>query len=349
MTHKERVYAALRHETPDRVPRFIWLGNGVIHRLTEKLKIRPGELDFRLGNDVLQAFVSINREMERPVPEGSEFVDEWGVTWRRDGFYNMVVGHPLSGKDAGFIRDYPMPDPFAPDRYRMLDGLAEKYGDEYFIGSDVSGALFEPAYHLRDMQELLIDLIDDADEAVVLLDKLEAFTTAAAVESLRHKVDWIWLGDDLGSQAAMLMSLDLWRRHFKPRMKRIIEAVHAQRPDVFIAYHSCGAMSPVIPDLVEIGVDVLNPLQESAAHMDQKAVKAAFGKQVTLMCGLDTQNFTPRASRDEIRKKTKELTEVLGEGGGYIFAVSHHIQHDTPDENIQAFLDELGGPFQGIL
>jgi uroporphyrinogen decarboxylase len=348
MTHKERVYAALRHEKPDRIPRFIWLGNGTIHHLTEKLKVTPEELNLRLGNDVLQVWVSINREMERPAPEGSEFVDEWGITWRREGFYNMVVNHPLEGKDAGFIRAYPMPDPMAASRYEPLEQLLKEFGGEYFIGADVSGTLFEPAYHLRGMQDLLIDLIDESDEAAVLLDKLEAFSTKAALESLRRGVDWIWLGDDLGSQAAMLMSAELWRIHFKPRMKRIIEAVRAQKPDIFIAYHSCGSMSPVIPDLVEIGIDVLNPLQQSAVDMDQKLVKAQYGGKLTLMCGLDTQSFTPRATGAEIREKTKELKDVLGAGGGYIFAVSHHIQHDTPDENIQAMLDELGGPFPGV-
>jgi uroporphyrinogen decarboxylase len=349
MTHKERVYAALRHERPDRVPRFIWLGNGVIHRLTKKLGVKPLDLEFRLGNDVLMAFVSVNGEMERPAVEGSEFVDDWGITWRREGFYNCVVRYPLSGKDADFIRDYPMPDPGAPSRYAVLDMFLNKYGKEYFIGSDISGTLFEPAWYMRSMTELLMDLADEAEEALLLLDKLEAFSTACALESLRRGVDWIWLGDDVGSQAGMIMSPELWRFHFKPRMKRIIETIRKQKSDVIIAYHSCGSIVQVIPDLVEIGIDVLNPLQESAANMNQKAVKEQFGDRVSLMCGLDTQNFTPKVTEEAIRAKTRELVQTLGAGGGYIFAVSHHIQHDTPDVNIQAFLDELGGSFPGIM
>jgi uroporphyrinogen decarboxylase len=186
-----------------------------------------------------------------------------------------------------------------------------------------------------------MDIYDEGDEINCLLDKLESFSTAVALEALSRGADWIWLGDDLGSQQAMLMSPEQWRVHFKPRMKRIINAVKQKKPGAFVAYHSCGSMAPVIPDLVEIGVDVLNPLQESAANMNQLEVKKEFGSKVTLMCGLDTQSFTPRAGADGIRAKTRELINTLGRGGGYIFAVSHHIQHDTSDENIEAILDEL--------
>ena len=341
MNHKERVYAALEHKTPDRVPRFIWLGRGIIDRLTKNLDIPAEQLDFWLDNDILQCWVSINREMERPVPEGTEFTDEWGIIWRREGYYNSPVFHPLKGKDAAFIKNYSMPDPKSRERFSLLEKLISDYGKEYFIGADVSGTLFEPACHLRSMDEFLIDLTENSEEASLILDKLESFSQCAALESLHRGADWIWLGDDLGSQENMLLSPELWRAHFKPRMKRIIESIRREKPDAFIAYHSCGSMSPVIPDLVEIGVNVLNPLQESAKGMDQAAIKTAFGNRITLMCGLDTQTFTPKAKPAEIAAKTKELCTRLGAGGGYIFAVSHHIQHDTPDENIRAILDAL--------
>ena len=341
MTHKERVYAALRHEVPDRIPRFIWLGRGIIRRLTEKLHIPAEDLDFWLDNDILQCWVSINREMERPVPEGSEFTDEWGIIWRREGFYNTAIFHPLKGRDSSFIRDYPLPDPKSAERFVPLEKLIAGYGNEYFIGADVSGTLFEPACHLRDMGEFLMDLAENNEEASIILDKLEAFSCSAALESLSRGADWIWLGDDLGSQSNMLLSPELWRLHLKPRMKRIIQAIRREKPDAFIAYHSCGSMAPVIQDLVEIGIDVLNPLQESAAGMDQKSIKKQFGNRITLMCGPDTQNFTPRAKPAEISARVRELAATLGVGSGYIFAVSHHIQHDTPDENLQALLETL--------
>jgi len=341
MNHKERVLAALRHEKPDRIPRFIWLGRGAVKRLSRELEISPEKLDFWLDNDILQCWVSINREMERPVPERNEFTDEWGIIWRREGWYNSPVYHPLKSRSLEYIREYQLPDPESPERFAPLDSLVSEYGKEYFIGADVSGTLFEPACHLRSMDEFMVDLAQESEEASIILDRLESFSVKAAAESLRRGADWIWLGDDLGSQENMLLSPDLWRFHFKPRMKRIIESIHGKKPGTIIAYHSCGAMSSVIEDLVEIGIDVLNPLQESAAGMDQASVKQKYGNRITLMCGLDTQVFTPKATPKEVTAKVKELCATLGKNGGYIFAASHHIQHDTPDENIKAMLDAL--------
>lgn len=341
MNSKERVYTALKFQEPDRVPRFVWFGTGTIKMLTEKLKISPLELDLKFGNDVLQTWVSINGEMAREVPEGAEFNDEWGITWKREGYYNMVVGHPLKGKDADFIKDYPLPDPYTTKRYEDLEYLVKEYGDRYFIGADVSGVLFEPAYHLRDMEDLMVDMAMESEEADILLDRLVDFCIKVSAECIKRGADWIWMGDDLGSQKGMLMSPEMWRKYFKPRMKRIIDGIRSYKKDIFIAYHSCGSMYPVIKDLVEIGINVLNPIQESAEGMDQERIKKEFGDKATLMCGVDTQQFLLYAAPQEVREKTKELVRKLSYDGGYIFAASHCIQPDTPEENIYALFEAL--------
>jgi uroporphyrinogen decarboxylase len=191
------------------------------------------------------------------------------------------------------------------------------------------------------MEELMMDLASEAEEADILLDKLKEFTLEASLECLKRGADWIWLGDDLGAQNGMLISPDMWRSYFKPRMKEIIDALRKEKPDVIIAYHSCGSMRPVVPDLVEIGIDVLNPIQESAKDMDQLEVKQNFGKRITLMCGLDTQQFLVDATPSEVKEAAQKKIKSLGEGGGFIFAASHHIQHDTPDENIDALFEAL--------
>lgn len=341
MNSKERVYAALNFQKPDRVPRFVWFGTGAIEMLTRKYGISPLELELKCGNDILQTWVSINGEMMRDVPDGSEFTDEWGITWKREGFYNMAAVHPLQGKDVGFIKDYRLPDPYSAKRYKYLEYLLNEYGDKYFIGADVSGSLFEPAYHLRNMEDLMVDMALGNEAVDVLLDKLVEFTTAVAIECVKKGVDWIWLGDDLGSQKSMLMSPATWRKYFKPRMKRIIDAIRAVKKDIFIAYHSCGSMYPVIGDLVEIGINVLNPIQESAEGMVQEDVKKEFGDRLALMCGVDTQQFLVDATPEMVRDKTCEIIEKLGYNGGFIFAASHHIQQDTPEENIRALFQAL--------
>ena len=341
MNSKERVYSALRGEKPDRVPRFVWLGTGTIKRLTKKLGVTPMELDLKLGNDILQTWVSINGEMARDVPDNTEFTDEWGITWKREGDYNMVINHPLKGKDAGFIQNCRLPDPFAPKRYEHLEYLIKQYGDRYFIGADVSGVLFEPAYHLRDMEDLMVDMAMEGTEVDILLDKLADFCIAVSIECIKRGADWIWMGDDLGSQKGMLMSPDMWRKYFKPRMKRIIDTVRVFKEDIYIAYHSCGSMYPVISDLIETGINVLNPIQESARDMDQEKIKKEFSSRVTMMCGLDTQQFLIDATQEQVKEKTAEIVNKLGYDGRFIFAASHHIQPDTPDENIFALFEAL--------
>jgi uroporphyrinogen decarboxylase len=279
--------------------------------------------------------------MEREMQQGAMFTDAFGITWKRDGDYNMVVNHPLRGLDAVGIQKYELPNPCDPERFAQLENLISTYGSDYFIGADVSGVLFEPACHLRGMEDFMMDLVS-GDEAVdIILDKLTAFSISLSLECIRRGADWIWMGDDLGSQQNMLISPDIWRQVFKPRMKHIIEKIRTVKPDIPIAYHSCGAMSPVIGDLVEIGINVLNPIQENAADMDQLSVKNLYGQKLSLMCGLDTQQFMIKASADEVFSATRKKIDQLGKNGGFIFAVSHHIQRDTPDVNIEAMLEAL--------
>jgi len=342
MTSKERVFAALRHEPADRVPRFIWLGSALGHQLEREKGMTPGELSRHfLRNDVLQVWLSINGGMERDVPEGARFTDEWGIAWERNGGYNAVVHHPLAEADADGIRAYPFPDPLDPARYEGLDALLRDYGGEYFIGADVSGSILEPANHLRGMENVLMDIATESEEIEALFDILADFTLRVSLEALRRGAHWVWLGDDLGTQRSMLLSPDSWLLLLKPRMARIIEGIRRAYPDAPIAYHSCGSMRQVIPDLCELGIDLLNPIQESARDMDHLEIKAEFGGRLCMMCGPDTQSFLIHATPSEVYAKIRQLIRDLGASGGYLFAVSHTIQRGTPMANIEAMLRAL--------
>lgn len=340
MNSKERVYAAIRRRPVDRLPRYIWVGRGA----ADNLKSVYGadiDIDALVGNDVRQTWLSINGQMEKDCPEGESFVDEWGIRWHRDGYYNAVIHHPLADMDEDEIAAYPFPDPEEPVRYAHLQELLDRYGSDTFIGADISGSLFEPAYHLRGMENLMMDMASEDPVTEVLLDRLCDFTAQVAVHAAKMGVDWIWLGDDMGTQESMLISPEMWRKYFKPRMKKIIAAIHAVAPDMIIAYHSCGSIYPIIQELAEIGVQVLNPLQESARGMDHEKIKTRFGDQLTFMCGLDTQNFMVNAQAEQVRTAMAEKCRMLSEKGGYIVGVSHTLQHDVPVENIMAMIEGL--------
>lgn len=341
MNSKERVYSSLNFKKPDRVPRFIWLSNRIIKE--QKLQTGKSLSDIFLewGNDILQSWVSINREMTRLLDDDIEYIDEWGITWKAKRDYNNAVIHPLKDKNTDYIKSYHMPDPYLKSRYRELDFLLKRYGNTHFIGADLSGSIFEPAYHLRGMPELMIDFAECNECLDILLDKLTLFSIMVSAVCVKKGVDWIWLGDDVGTQRNMLISPDLWRRYLKPRLKKIIDSIRRQKKDVFICYHSCGSIYPIIEDLVEIGINLLNPIQEGAYGMDQIEIKNIYGNKISMMCGLDTQNFLINASPEQVRLETRNKINQLGYNGGYIFAASHHIQADTPRENILSMLNEL--------
>ena len=341
MNSKERVLAAIRRTPADRAPRFLWVGSGAAENMHKELGMDLNEADFFVKNDVLQTWLTINKQMMVTAGEGEQFVDEFGITWQRDGYYNAPITHPFADLDDEEMASVTLPDPYDPNRYTELEKLITEYGDEYFIGADVSGTLFEPAYHLRSMENILMDMASESEEADILLDKLMDFSTAIAVEAVKKGADWIWLGDDMGTQISMIISPDMWRKYFKPRMKKIIDAIRAEKEDAIIAYHSCGSIYPIIGDIAEIGIDVLNPLQESAADMEHAKIKEEYGDKLTFMCGLDTQTFLRDATPEETYQAMCQELDLMNKGQGYIGAVSHTIQHDLPVPNIMAIIKAL--------
>ena len=336
MTSKERVNAALRGKGADRVPMFLWYSAKTVQNLAEYLGIREDEVDDALHNDIKQDWLSINRQMTVPCEDGKTFVDEWGITWKRDGEYNTAIRHPLAEADAEEIKKYPFPAADLPSRYDGTARLMRKYPD-HFIGADVSGSLFEPGYHLRGMENLLVDMMTESEEADVLLDRLKAFTEETATRALQMGCDWIWLGDDFGTQQNMIASPEIWRKYLKPRYAEIIAALRKIRSDIPVAFHSGGSIRPIIGDLQEIGVTVLNPIQESAAGMSHEQIRREF-PDLTMFCGLDTQQYLVHASPGEVYERALREIELLGKHGKYIYGCSHTIQHDVPPENILALV-----------
>ncbi len=341
MTSRERVYRTLQHKEPDRIPLYVWYHPDVMCELGKELGASGRELELRLGNDILQTWVSINLYQSLPVPEGTSFTDEFGITWRRLGGYNMITHNPLASASLDGYMEYDLPDPGKTERYDEIKGLLSNYGDEVFIGADVSGTIFEPCAHIRGMEALLHDLSLHPQTVEVLLDKAAAFSLQVARNCLDLGVDWIWLGDDIGMQTGMVMSPAMWRQFLKPRMADIIRELRRTKPDVIVAYHSCGSILPVIFDLVEIGVNVLNPIQPKAEGMCDTAIKRQYGDRLALHCGIDIQEILPSAPLDVLEKELRRIIRDLAPGGGFIFTAAHTIQPDTSTERIHLMLDVL--------
>lgn len=341
MNSKERVINTLHRQEVDRIPMWMWYHPDIYVQFQEQFGWDPDTADAKLCNDIKQTHISINREMFRPLAPGELFTDDWGVVWKREGSYNQVTANPLHTADPSAIAEYRFPDADDPSRYTELARICTSFKDEYFMGADVSGSIFEPCYHIRGMDKLMVDMIENPEFVEIFFDHAADFTRKVCENALEYPLDWIWLGDDIGGQSAMMMSPGMWRTMLKPRLAGIIKAVKNKRPEIKIAYHSCGAIRPVIADLIEIGVDVLNPIQPLCPGMNPEELKKEFGDSLAFMGGLDTQEFLIHANPEEVRHHARELIDVMSNGGGYIFAASHTIQPDTPMENILALTEAV--------
>jgi len=299
-------------------------------------------LERALGQDLLLA--SVGWANSYYLQEG-DYVDEWGVTWKSipykttfgPGRYTEVVGHPLENDEA--LQTYTPPDPNRPELYLDAARLLEKFKSEYWICGVTVTTLLETALALRGYRAFFKDMVARPDLADYILDIPYHFHKAAARRLTEMGVDMIWLGDDVGGQDRMLISPAHWRKYLKPRMADLISELKRINPQVKVAYHSDGAIQPIIPELIEIGLDILNPVQP--ACMDPAELKKKFGDNLCFWGSLDEQYTLPFGSPASVRTEVLTRLETIGKNGGLIIGPTHNVQLDTPLENFWAMVHAI--------
>jgi len=350
VTPRERVHAALRRQPVDRVPIFMWFHPDTARQLGQLLEIPPSRVAEVMGDDIRQTWVSNNHYMEGIVHQrdGQGHTDPWGVEWMKQGPFNQIRRSPLEAASLHEAHAYEHPYDHLDELLGNMDGVVAT-GDRYFVGCDVSPCLFEMVCRVRGMEGALLDLAAHPDLARHMLAGAAEFAlrvSELACERLR--LDWLWTGDDVAGQLGMIMSPEAWRELVRPHLARIF-AVGKSR-DLWVAYHSCGALRPIIPDLIDMGLDVLNPIQCNCPGMDPATLKAEFGRDLAFMGGVDTQDLLPNATADRVRRETDELLQTMtADGGGYILAASHTVPPETPSDNIFAMYEVAGVSREEIL
>jgi uroporphyrinogen decarboxylase len=283
--------------------------------------------------------------------EVEAFVDEWGITRHRpypDGLYFTDVLHPLAGSiSRQDIERYPWPATGDP---RRIDGLREQalafraQGRAVMI-KGVQAGIFEMAQRVRGMAALMMDMASDVTLAEALLDKMMALKLdfyEMALPELRDVVDVISDADDYGTQISQLISPRMFRRLIKPRLAVIFRRIHELAPNAKLFFHSCGNVRPLLPDFIEIGVDILNPVHVRAAGMNPVELKRDFGKDLVFWGGgVDTQDVLPHGTPQEVADDVRRNVEALAPGGGFVFNTVHNIQADVPPANIVAMWQAL--------
>ncbi|MCO6451223.1 MAG: hypothetical protein J5I90_10600 [Caldilineales bacterium] len=360
MKHRDRVRAALDRQEPDRCPMQVTFTPEFADRLKSDMAMgdrvlnlsRPGhnphgggntyELERALDVDMLLTSVC----WANGYYQGDDrYTDEWGVTWRSvpyqtdfgQGRYTEMVGHPLAA--AGALSQYHAPDPHRPELYNDSRWTLEHFKDEYWIVGVTVTTVWETAWALRGYAQLLIDLVEDQDLANAILDIPYKYHLAAAKHLVELGVDMIWIGDDVGTQRAMLMSPAHWRQFLKPRMAEFIETVKRMNPALKVAYHSDGNILPIIPELIDIGLDILNPVQPLC--MDPTALKRQFGDRLCFWGTIDEQHTLPFGTPQDVSNEVLQRLRTVGKEGGLVIGPTHHVQLDTPLENFWAMIDTI--------
>jgi uroporphyrinogen decarboxylase len=370
MTSRERVQTVLNHQESDRVPLDIGGGSSttIVVEGYEKLKdslgisgetrimnkvFRLAKLDEsvleRLGSDCVPLGLKPPLNWTMPAPPAKDcFVDIWGITWQRifygNGcFYWELYQSPLADATVEDIERYPWPDPLDPGYTAGLADEAKELFEstDYAIMAD-SGfkSLWELGYMLRGLEQMFKDLIANPEFVKALLEKLLEINMTATAKFLDAVGPYIQIfrtADDLAAQQSLLMSPETYRKVLKPFYQRYFDLVRS-KTDAKIFYHSCGNITRLIDDLVDMGVDILNPVQVSAME-DTSELKARFGDKVTFWGGIDSQKILPFGSVKEVEEEVKQRIRDLAPGGGFVLAAVHNIQPDVPLENILAMAD----------
>lgn len=339
LSSKDRLRTALAHEEPDRCPLDLWLTPEVEAALLEQEGLRdPFELRVALGHDCLMEIVG--QVASFYLSEAAEYVDAWGIRWRRvafaggQGSYTEMIGHPLSGDDAK-LASYRPPDPQEPGQYDGVRQLVARYGRTHAIVGGVLGSAFEGPWYLRGMDQFLVDMMLNKDYAHALIDLVADWNLEAGLKLVELGCDLILAGDDVGLQDRMLISPELFREFIKPRYGRLFAAYKRANPELKVATHICGYIEPIIDDLIETGVDILNPVQPLA--MDPARLKKRFGRRLSFWGAVDDQRVLPLGSPQEVEAEVRLRLRQLAPGGGYILCSSHNVQPGTPMANIRAF------------
>jgi len=362
MNSRERVLTALNHKEPDKVP--IDLASTTVTSITyvpygklrEYLGMEP-DPDPKISHihqgtvypteDLFQRYEADFRTVfmkksprgfiAREMPDSS-FYDEYNILWKKLAYDYSPVEPPLADGTIEDLGKATWPDPYDPERVEGLREEARKlYGNtDYAIVADIMcRGPFELAVKLRGYERFLMDLHLDPKFATALLDKITETVIAlwdVYLDAVGDYVQVVCQGDDVGMQAGLFISPKMYRQFIKPCHRRIYDFIHS-KTEAKVFVHSCGSIYDIIPDLIEVGVDILNPLQYGAAKMDRARLKKEFGEDLCFWeGGIDVQQVLPNASLDEIEEEVQRTIEIMAPGGGYVFVPTHNIQPDvTPD------------------
>jgi uroporphyrinogen decarboxylase len=361
MTPRQRVIQALKHQETDYVPYQFHAVSDVWEKVVKHYQLPAGTalLEEFFNNHIIKIGSDFNvniwadnvgaelvssggPQVTALDAEGGLHTDEFGCVWDRHGGMPHPVSYPLADDHSQFD-GYQMPDPRRKGRFDQARLLADRHRDQRFVIGKLGMFLFERAWSIRGMEQLLTDMMVRPEWVEELMDRiLYEWNLPIIDQQLDIGVDGFYFGDDWASKLNLLFDPDSWRRFIKPRLAVCYRRVKERGG--FVGQHSCGNISEIIPDLIELGLDFYNPFQP--AVYDVGEMKNRYGDRLSFYGGVDLEGIVSHGTPEQVREEVLAKAELLGKGGGYILQTSHTILDDAPLENVIAYVEachELAG------
>ena len=361
MTHRERVIAALSHKEPDMVPLDFasTRDSSIVVEGYERLKRHFGVQAENVLTSSMMQVVDVDERILKALDIDTRGVfpatppdvilgeahyrDEWGIERVKPpgSFYYDQLSFPLAGEiTMSDIVRYPWPDPHDPIRRRGLKERVKQIRDETgcAVVLNLQSGFVHTSQYLRGFEDWFLDFARDRTLLETLFDAVLDVSLAICRELLEEvgaEVDVLLASDDLGLQGGLMVSPEAYRDLIKPRHRRYFQLMHDMSP-ARVLFHTCGSVVDILDDLVEIGVDVLHPVQVSAAGMDPAQLKKRWGEKLVFWGAIDTQRVLPYGSVQDVKTEVERRIEELGPGGGYVLGAVHNIQPDVPTKNLLA-------------
>ena len=348
MTSRERVLATFHRTVPDRVPINYLANPGIDQRLKAHYGLAANDtagLHARLGVDFRGvAAPYCGPKLHADLPERGLKVDNWGVRRRwvehGAGGYWDFCDFPLEQADEEAVRDWPMPSPDDFD-YTAIPAQCERAGDlAVYVGGAGLPDILNGNGFLRGVEQTLVDMVTDDPAGLLLAERRTAIhleITARTIEAARGRVDFVWMGEDLGTQRAPLIGLDLFRRRIRPLHQRVIDLAKSFALPTML--HSCGSSSWAFEDLIEMGMDAVDTLQPEATDMSPAYLKATFGDRLAFHGCISTAGPVSFGKPEDVVADCRQVLETMMPGGGYCFAPTHQLQDNSPVENVVAMYE----------
>ena len=347
MTNRENFLSLLRRRGFERVPVEFSLCPHLVEVCKEKLGVDDYVEYFGMPWRNVEDLRLLDYDVEKyrkyyekkPLEEGAD-IDILGVGHEKspNSMHMTYMRHPMElFNSVEEIESYPFPDYASADGSHQAEQVRRIKEQDLIALGNMQTTIWESAWYMRSMEELFCDMMAEDEMAEVLLDKVTELSLIRAKAYVKAGVDVLFLGDDIGMQHTIMMSEELYCTWLKPRLKKIIDEVKKINPEVIVFYHSCGFVEPLIPHLIEAGIDVLNPIQSEC--MDFEEIYRKYGDKISFHGTIGTQTVMPHGTPKEVKETVWRNLDIAGDKGGLFVAPTHLLEPEVPFENILAYVD----------